>query len=189
MHELIQAAPPFSTSAFIAKASKLSPAESKLLHSTKAEIDRINALAGAYQAPRMNQPHPLDMEIHLQSVALSENPTTENAGILHALVLKKRDVELSEAAIGSALKAPIRREIDKLAPIALRILADAEKEFLAESAAHKAETRTQTTFSSVAADHDARVDSTVAALIEKQRWIREENAAAHFLFLELGLAS
>jgi hypothetical protein len=189
MHEVIQAAPPFSTSSFIAKASKLTPAESKLLSSTRAEIDRMNALVGAYEKPRMNQTHPLDMEIHLQSVALSKNPTFENAEKLHALVIKKRDVEISQAAIGSALKAPIRREIDKLAPIALRIIADAEKDFLAESAAHKAETRTQTTFSSVAADHDARVESTVAALAEKQRWIREENAAAHFLFLELGLAS
>jgi hypothetical protein len=187
MHEVIQSAPPFSTSAFIATASKLSPAESKLLASTKAEIDRINALAGFYQKPRMNQPHPLDMEIHLQSVALSENPTSENADKLHALVMKKRDCELSEATIGHALKAPIRREIDKLAPVALRIIEDAGNAFLAESEAHKKETRTQTTFSSVAADHDARVESTKAALAEKRRWITEENAAAHFLFLELGL--
>jgi hypothetical protein len=187
MHEVIHAAPPFSTSGFISAASKLSPAESKLLSSTKAEIDRLNDLAGQWRKPRMGQEHPIDMEIHLQSVELSENPTSQNAEKLHALVMKKRDCELSEASIAQALTAPIRREIDKLAPIAIRILDDAEKAFLAESTAHKAETRTQTTFSSVAADHDARVESTKQALAEKRRWITEENAAAHFLFIELGL--
>ncbi|MCU0751474.1 MAG: hypothetical protein MUF86_00355 [Akkermansiaceae bacterium] len=183
-------APPaaaFPTDKHIEAAAKLSAAEAKLLSSVKGKIDELNKLAERCSKPKMGQPHKLDDEIHLANVALSENPSAEAAEKLHGLICRKHQSELSASAISDCIAQSVSREIEKLTPLALRILDDAEAAFLAEAQAHKEATKNQTTFSAAAVDFDARIEATRAALAEKRRWVSEENAAGHFLLLELAL--
>lgn len=180
-------AAPFNTAGHIEAAAKLTPAESKSLGSVKGRIDEMNAISERSARPRLGMAHPLDMEIHAASMALTESPSAEAAERLHALTVRKRDAELSARPISAAIKQAVRREVEKLTPIALRILDDAEAAFLAEAEQHRKATATQTTFAAAAADFDSRLEATRAAFAEKRRWVSEEGAAAHFLLLELAL--
>ena len=180
-------AAPFSTEKHINSAAKLSTSEGKLLTTVKGELDRINNLAEKCNRERMGQPHALDHEINLATLELTENPTAENAEKVHALMVRKRDCELSADVISNATRAAGRREIEKLTPLALRIIDTAEESFLAEAEQHREATKNQTTFSTTAENFNARLEATRAAFTEKRRWISQENAAAHFLLLELGL--
>ena len=183
------AALPFSTGKHITTAAKLTPAESKLLGTVKGKIDELNTLAERCAAPRMGSPHALDAEIHAAGVALSEAPSPEAAEKLHSLITRKRDAEFSAGDISAAIRPAVHRLIDSLSPIGLRILDDAEAAFLAEAEAHKKATAGQTTFAATTENFSARIEATSAAFSEKRRWIREENAAAHFIMLELGIES
>jgi hypothetical protein len=178
---------PFNTDAHVHKAAKLSTAEAKHLATVKARADEMNGISERCGKPRMGVRHPLDELIHVATVELTENPSAEAAEKVHALVARKHAAELSASTISACIKAAVRKEIDKLIPLALRILDDAEASFLAEAEEHRTVTKTQTTFASSTAEFDARLEATKAAFAEKRRWVAEEGAAAHYLILELAI--
>jgi hypothetical protein len=170
-----------------AAAKSLTSAAKKQIASVSAELDRLNSLAGSFQPERMGQPHPLDERIRAAEVALMENPTEELALELHSLIVRRDQAKLTGGPICRAIGHKVRIAIDSLTPVAIGIIDKAEAAFLAEAEAHRQATQNQTTFAAATTDFDARLEATRAALAEKRRWISEENAAAHFLLLELAL--
>jgi hypothetical protein len=183
-------AAPFSTEKHVNAAAKsLSPTDKKQLATVNAELARLNAIAGNFQPERMGQRHPLDEKIHEAEIALSENPSDELALALHSLIVRKSEVKLTSGTINGAIARKVRTEIDTLIPVAIGILDKAEESFLAEAQAHREATKTQTSFSTAQADFEARLEASRETFTAKRKWIETENAAAHFLFLELGLTA
>ncbi|NQX00700.1 hypothetical protein HQ447_08560 [bacterium] len=181
-------AQPFSTDKHINAAAKgITASEKKLLVSVNDEIERLNQIAGSYQPERLGQGHPLDAQIALAEHALAEDPTAEAALELHNLIVRKEQTKLSTTAVSGAIGRKVSTVIDTLIPVAVSILDKAESDFLAEAAAHREATKTQTSFATATADFDARLDASIEAFKAKRKWITEENASAHFLLLELGL--
>jgi hypothetical protein len=170
-----------------AAAKSLTAAEKKQIASVSAELDRLNSLAGSFQPERMGQPHPLDERIRAAEVALMENPTEDLALELHSLIVRRDQAKLTGGPICGAIGHKVRVVIDTMIPVAIGVIDKGEAAFLAEAEAHREATKNQTTFSAAAVDFDARIEATRAALAEKRRWISNENAAAHFLLLELAL--
>lgn len=183
-------ASPFATDKFIAAAAKsITPADKKTIAAVDAEIGRLNAIAGAFAPDRPGQRHPLDEAVQAAGELLASNPTEAAALELHNLIVRKTQCQLTSEAIAQPIRLKTRALIDTMVPIATGIIDRAEAAFVAEAEAHAAATKNATTFASDTAGFAARLEASRAAFSEKRRWIAQENASAHFLFLELGLTA
>jgi hypothetical protein len=168
-------------------AANITAAQKKELAATHNELQRLNLLSEKFAAPKINQPHSLDAEILATEAALAAEPSEEIAVQLHSLIVRKQQAELSAPSIAGAIGRKVRATIDTLQPIALSIIDNAEAAFLVEADQHREASKLTTSFSSPIADFDARVNSSITAFEKKRKWISTANAAAHFIYAELGL--
>jgi hypothetical protein len=104
------------------------------------------------------------------------------------LLLRRHFAELSAGEIGATVSATARTEGGRLAPVAIRLIDDAEKALLADCEAHRAASRkSPLSPGAEVASFEQAVEAAKAAFAEKRRWITQESAAVHFLTVDHGL--
>lgn len=168
-----------------AAAKSLSVSDRKTISKIRVEIDSLNAISTKFQSPRMGQSHSLDESIHLASLKLTDEPSEANALILHELVYRKETLAISSPVVSASIQTAVNKKIAELEPIALKLIDAAEVDFLAEVKKH--EGIEFSSFTPEIVDFSSRVEASKQAFNKKREWIKNENASAHFLILELGL--
>jgi hypothetical protein len=178
---------PFSIDSYFSAAAKsLTAAEKKTIAAIDSQIGAINSIDAKFQPQRISQGHALDAAIDAAIEELGNEPTDARAIALHDLLCRRANVQISHQAISGTLAGKVRRLTDALTPIAVRLIDEAEKTFNEAADKHRA-ANADGAFSSDLAQFNARAAATQAAFAEKRRWVKEENAAGHFLLAELGI--
>lgn len=179
---------PFSVDSYFSAAAKnLSNTDRRLIATVDKRLGELNTLAGRFSQQRMNQRHALDEDIEALEAQLAESPTEETALAIHSLIVRREQAVQSAPTISAALDRNRRSTIDQLAPIAIKLIDQAEADFTAAATDHRTK-NADSVFSAGLTEFNSRAGATVSAFAEKRRWVKEEAAAAHFLLVELGIS-
>jgi hypothetical protein len=166
----------------IRAAAKPTEGERATIDKSLAEIRRLLALQAATAAPRGEGYTFLEAQAAAAGEKLAAEPSLETAERYHAALARLDAAAATAGKIHASLNVALRRAIDTLAPVAVRIISEAEAAFMKEAesvtrALDKAVSFGQET----PAEFAQRLDAAKAEFANLRQWVTAEGAALAFL--------